>query len=182
MKLLHVYGNMYQMGLAHGALLKDDLNAFLHELWDYIEGQVEDALPKKLPKFLKRDASNFALGTVLDLNYEITLPYTNKKYYEEMRGIADGSGVELKYFRRIHMIGELTKGACSMFGAWGKATSHGQTIQLRALDWVHFDLFRMLTDPSENTPWASSTTLTTKNTEIPGSTSVSLDGSVSSQV
>ena len=80
------------------------------------------------------------------------------------------------------MIGELTKGACSMFGAWGKATSHGQTIQLRALDWVHFDLFRMLTDPSENTPWASSTTLTTKNTEIPGSTSVSLDGSVSSQV
>lgn len=84
---------------------------------------------------MKSGASKFALGTVLDLNYEITLPYTNKKYYEEMRGIADGSGVELKYFRRMHMIGELTKGACSMFGAWGKATSHGQTIQLRALDW-----------------------------------------------
>ena len=66
---------------------------------------MEDALPKKLPKFLKQNTANFAMGTVLDLNYEITLPFTNKKYYEEMRGIADGSGVEFKFFRRIHMIG-----------------------------------------------------------------------------
>lgn len=136
MKLLHAYGTMYQMGLAQGVLLKEDLNVFIAELWDYIEEQIEGALPKKMPKFLKKGSSNFALGTVLDLNYEITLPYTNKKYYEEMRGIADGSGVDFKYFKRVHMIGELTKGACSMFGAWGKATSKGQTIQLRALDWV----------------------------------------------
>ena len=137
MKMLHAYGNMYQMGLAHGVLLKEELNNFMSELWGYLESQIEDALPKKLPKFLKRGSSNFALGTVLDLNYEITLPYTNKKYYEEMRGIADGSGVDFKLFKRIHMIGELTKGSCSMFGAWGKATSNGQTVQLRALDWVN---------------------------------------------
>jgi len=52
-----------------------------------------------------------------------------------MRGIADGSGVDLKFFKRLHMIGELTKGHCSMFGAWGDATSNRQVIQLRALDW-----------------------------------------------
>ena len=51
------------------------------------------------------------------------------------------------------MIGELTKGACSMFGAWGKATSHGQTVQLRALDWVCSHLFRISMGLSENTPW-----------------------------
>lgn len=89
---------------------------------------------------MQKGAANFALGTVLDLNYEITRPYTNKKYYEEMQGMADGSGVDFSYFRRIHMIGELTKGACSMFGAWGKATTDGQTVQLRALDWVHIEL------------------------------------------
>jgi hypothetical protein len=27
-----------------------------------------------------------------------------------------------------------------MFGAWGKATTNGQTVQLRALDWVYFYL------------------------------------------
>jgi hypothetical protein len=53
-----------------------------------------------------------------------------------MRGISEASGVSLKIIRRIHMIGELTKGTCSMFGAWGKATADGKAIQLRALDWV----------------------------------------------
>ena len=27
-----------------------------------------------------------------------------------------------------------------MFGAWGKATTNGQTVQLRALDWVNVGL------------------------------------------
>lgn len=42
-----------------------------------------------------------------------------------MRGVADASGVHFNYFKRISMIGELTKGACSMFGAWGTATPNG---------------------------------------------------------
>lgn len=29
-----------------------------------------------------------------------------------------------------------------MFGAWGKATSNGQTVQLRALDWVFYILIK----------------------------------------
>jgi hypothetical protein len=58
-----------------------------------------------MPKFLQKGASSLALGTALDLTYEITKPFTNKKYYEEMRGIADGSGVSFKLLRRVHMIG-----------------------------------------------------------------------------
>ena len=37
MKLLHVYGSMYEMGWAQGTLLKDDLRAFINELWSYLE-------------------------------------------------------------------------------------------------------------------------------------------------
>lgn len=33
MRLIHVYGTMYQMGLAQGTLLKDDLKSFIAELW-----------------------------------------------------------------------------------------------------------------------------------------------------
>jgi len=69
MKLLHAYGSMYQMGLAQGVLLKAELNAFILELWEYIETQIAEAIPKKLPKFLQKRAANFALGAVLDLNY-----------------------------------------------------------------------------------------------------------------
>jgi isopenicillin-N N-acyltransferase like protein len=61
-----------------------------------------------------------------------------------MRGLSDASGVPLKLFKRIHMIGELTKGTCSMFGAWGKATNDHNLIQLRALDWVRIMLIRTL--------------------------------------
>jgi isopenicillin-N N-acyltransferase-like protein len=35
------------------------------------------------------------------------------------------------------MLGELTKGGCSMYGAWGNAVNqtNSQLMQLRALDW-----------------------------------------------
>lgn len=168
MRLLHAYGSMYQMGVAQGVLLKEELSSFIHELWNYIEEQVEQGIPKKIPSFLKKGVANFAIGTVLDLNYEITLPFTNKKYYEEMRGIADGSGVEFKYFKRVHMIGELTKGACSMFGAWGKATSKGQTVQLRALDWVSMKRFRISMDPTTSTPSSWYITLAARNSAMLG--------------
>lgn len=52
-----------------------------------------------------------------------------------MRGLAKAAGIPFRFIRRIHMIGELTKGHCSMFGVWGKASLNGQTVQLRALDW-----------------------------------------------
>ena len=70
-----------------------------------------------------------------------------------MRGIAEGSGVSFKHLRRIHMIGELTKGTCSMFGAWGKATKDGKLIQLRALDWVTFTISRTLMAHLRITLW-----------------------------
>lgn len=69
MKLLHAYGSMYQMGLAQGELLRDELQDFIKELWDYIEQQIEDGIPKKIPSFLKKGVANFAIGTALDLNY-----------------------------------------------------------------------------------------------------------------
>lgn len=117
-----------------------------------------------------------ALGEVLELNYMITKPFTNRKYYEEMRGISDGSGVDYKYFKRVHMIGELTKGACSMFGAWGNATSNGQVVQLRALDWVDLVSCRISMDPIENIHLLLSTIQVHPNTVMHGSTLALSDG------
>lgn len=105
------------------------------ELWDYILDQIKDALPKKVPKLLKNIAAEKAINLALDLTYYATKMYTNKGYYAEIKGIADASGVPFSLLRRVHMIGEVTKGHCSMFGAWGNATLNGETVQLRALDW-----------------------------------------------
>jgi len=76
------------------------------------------------------------LDVALDLTYDATVAFTGSYFWEELKGLSDGGGVSYDTLRRVHMIGELTKGSCSMFGAWGAATaSTGSTLQLRALDW-----------------------------------------------
>lgn len=52
-----------------------------------------------------------------------------------MKGIAKGSGIPVKDWRRINLIPELLKASCSIGGWWGPATATGSLIQLRALDW-----------------------------------------------
>lgn len=134
-QILHVYGTAYQMGFAHGSLLKEQLNQFMPTLWAYLESQVTSIMTK-VPAEIAEIIANFGLDAALDLTYEATKAYTGQYFMDELQGLSDASGVDYKMLRRIHLIGELTKGSCSMFGAWGSATaSTGHTYQLRALDW-----------------------------------------------
>jgi len=72
------------------------------------------------------------------MTYYLTSPYTPSYFYDELRGISDGSGVSYMRVVRMHMIPELIKARCTMVGAWGKAIqdTNGTLYQLRALDWV----------------------------------------------
>lgn len=54
---------------------------------------------------LRPIAAEKVINLALDLTYYATKLYTNKKYYQEIKGIADGSGVPFAMIRRIHMIG-----------------------------------------------------------------------------
>jgi len=133
--LLHVFGEPYDMGFAHGTLLKAQLAVMMPALWAYLESQVTSIM-QKVPPEIAKIIADFGLDAALDLTYEATREWTGEYFMEELQGIADASGQDFLMLRRIHLIGELTKGACSMFGAWGTATaSTGATYQLRALDW-----------------------------------------------
>jgi len=72
--------------------------------------------------------------------YEMTRFYTPDYWFEEIRGLADGSGMDYNRMLEIHMFPELIQAACSMVGAWGDATAQsalqGSLVQLRALDWA----------------------------------------------
>jgi len=60
-------------------------------------------------------------------------------FFDELKGIADGSGMDYTSLINIHMLPELIQASCSMVGAWGKAvhsTSPTALYQLRALDWI----------------------------------------------
>jgi hypothetical protein len=69
-----------------------------------------------------------------------------------------------------------------MFGAWGKATSNGQVIQLRALDWVKIILYRISMGLIINFLSSLSTTQVAPNMVTLGSILVLWDGSVYCQV
>jgi isopenicillin-N N-acyltransferase like protein len=80
--------------------------------------------------------ANYGLELALDLTYDLTVNFTGAYFYEELQGMADCGNVSYDLLKRIHLLGALTQGDCSMFGAWGPATaSTGKTLQLRALDW-----------------------------------------------
>ena len=45
--------------------------------------------------------------------------------------------VQLQRLKYVHLIGELTQGQCSLYGAWGNATAqtNSKLMQLRSFDW-----------------------------------------------
>ena len=130
----HLYGSAYEMGFAQGALYPALLKTMVNRTWFYMVDQVESNLPF-LPSWLGELIGELGLDLALDALIDLTKPSTGAYFYEELQGIADGSGVDYKTLARVHLIGELTQGDCSMIGAWGGSTLGGKTLQLRALDW-----------------------------------------------
>jgi hypothetical protein len=82
--------------------------------------------------------ADMGLDAALDFTVWATKDYTGSYVYDEMRGLADSTGLDYNTIVRVHMIAGLTQGKCSMVGAWGGAldpNGNASLIQLRALDW-----------------------------------------------
>jgi len=135
--VIHVYGTPWEMGFAQGTLLKPQLTQFIPEAWNYMKTQIESSLPN-FPKWLQDLIAQKGLTGALTYTYDVTRKYTGAYFFQELEGIANATGLSFRTLVDIHMIAGLTKGACSMFGAWGNAldSSFGSSLlQLRALDW-----------------------------------------------
>jgi isopenicillin-N N-acyltransferase-like protein len=132
--VLSLYGSAYEKGFAHGSLVTADVRAMVNTTWAYMMGQFEGAL-SFLPPWLAAIVADVGLEVALDVFVNLTTPFTGSYIYDELHGIADGAGVDFNTIARIHLIGELTQGDCSMVGAFGSATAGGKTLGMRALDW-----------------------------------------------
>eukprot|EP01100_Stratorugosa_tubuloviscum_P007887 TRINITY_DN3252_c0_g1_i1.p1 TRINITY_DN3252_c0_g1~~TRINITY_DN3252_c0_g1_i1.p1 ORF type:complete len:453 (+),score=217.01 TRINITY_DN3252_c0_g1_i1:97-1455(+) len=135
--LIHVYGTPYEMGFAQGTLLASTLQTFINGVWSYLENSIEQYL-FFLPPWLQKQIADWGLDKALDFTEKISKPFTGPYFYEELQGLADGSGVDYQTLVRIHMLAGLTEGKCSMIGAWGAAldpSNNNTLLQLRSLDW-----------------------------------------------
>lgn len=134
--VLHVYGSYYEMGFAHGTLFKDVIPTGLNRFYDWIAAQIEAKAPW-VPAWLAGLVADFGVPIALEMTFSETLKFTHQKYLDEMAGIADGAGVELKHITNINMIAELIKAQCSVIGANANATQAslgGGLVHLRTLD------------------------------------------------
>jgi hypothetical protein len=67
--------------------------------------------------------------TLLDFNILITKKYTNPRYYDEIRGISDGSGVSQRSLQRMNLVPGMLKVNGATIGLWG-VQQHSETPSL----------------------------------------------------
>jgi hypothetical protein len=123
-KVLHVKGTPYEMGYQQGALLKEDIRAQVHYLFD-----------------VKAKEMKVEVGGINLLNPKRAIAgiaATQKKFvpvrfYDELRGIADGAGLPVQDAITANFIPEMFH--CSGFALSGSATKDGTLYHGRILDY-----------------------------------------------
>ena len=121
--VLHLKGTPYEMGLQHGKLLGEHVRENLRFI---LREQGDKTLVAGGP--LRVTAKSLLPGIV-----KVQRPYVAAKYWDEMRGLADGAGVSVEDVQSANFIPELFH--CSGFAVMNAATADGTLYHGRVLDY-----------------------------------------------
>ena len=120
-RVLHVKGTPYAMGFQQGVLLKDHIRENVRFLFDV------------KAKELKIGGIHVDPRAIIATIAEGQRKFVPARFFEELQGVADGSGVELRDIVVANFIPELFH--CSGFALSGKATKDGTLYHGRILDY-----------------------------------------------
>ncbi len=121
--IVHLTGTPYELGRQHGELLREQVRGSVTQVLGYFRHYL------KVPW-----VGQWVVNWWLDHAWTQATPFIPAAYLQELRGLADGSGVPLEDLYRLHAIPDRTY-SCSNFAAWGSATKDGRLIHGRNLDW-----------------------------------------------
>lgn len=121
--VVRLSGAPYELGRQHGEQLREAVRDEVAQILRYFRGYLRVPLVRTL-------ATNWWLDTA----WRKAWPFLEPDYREELRGLADGSGVPLADVHRFHAVPDRTY-SCANFAAWGRATAGGRLIHARNLDW-----------------------------------------------
>ncbi len=124
-KVLHLKGSPRAMGRQHGVLLRDDIRAQVRYLFDV---KAKDFKPELLGIKVPLDPKRLIL-TIAQNQRRFVPP----RFYEELEGIAEGSGVAIEEVIAANFIPEMFH--CSGFALAGSATRDGTLYHGRVLDY-----------------------------------------------
>jgi len=113
--VLYTGGSAYDTGYWHGSLLR---------------AQVQHNIASALAVA----RAQYSRATLLAA-WDSMAPYVSQEFNDELRGLADGSGVPLSDLHEMHAMPDVSEFHCSAFNAFGPATANGHMLQLRNLDY-----------------------------------------------
>ncbi len=123
-RVLHLKGTPYQMGYQQGALLRNDIRENVHFLFDVKSKDMK----VELGGLKLLDPKRVIAGIVAQQR-----KYVPERFFDEMKGIADGAGLEVQDVVVANFIPELFH--CSGFALSGSATKDGKLYHGRILDY-----------------------------------------------
>lgn len=123
LRVVRLAGRPYDLGYQHGQVLGEEVRACVRQVLGYFESYLKVPLLRSL-----------VVGWWLDTAWARAVKFIPPRYLEELRGLADGSGVPLRHLVRLHALPDRTY-SCANFAAWGQATADGRLIHMRNLDW-----------------------------------------------
>ncbi len=123
-KVLHLKGSPYEMGYQQGALLKTDVNELVRFLLDVKAKELKVQVGG-----LNLLNPARAIGGIAATQKK----YVPERFYEELRGLSDASGVSLQDAIVANFIPEMFH--CSGFAIAGSATKDGSLYHGRILDY-----------------------------------------------
>lgn len=129
-RVLHVKGTPYEMGYQQGALLKDEIRELVRFLFDVKAKEFGEELQLQIGGVFRLKPDARAIIATIAASQRRFVP---ERFFEEMRGIADGSGVAYDDIVAANFIPELFH--CSGFAIAGRATKDGTLYHGRILDY-----------------------------------------------
>lgn len=95
---MSIRGTAFEMGEAYGTLMKEELKVMVKEFYGWAAGFIANNVTQisMLPKWLRQDIGVTGVDIakkLLDLNYIITKKYTPRRWDDEFKGVAKGSGI-----------------------------------------------------------------------------------------
>jgi hypothetical protein len=93
--VVHLWGTPYEVGFAQGELIGPMIKDFVYKTWGYLSKEMLEELDSlDIPEFAKKLIVQKGLDRALDWTRDTTAAFTPQAYYDEVRGIADATGID----------------------------------------------------------------------------------------
>ncbi len=115
--VVHLWGTPYEVGYAQGELIAPLIKDFVYKTWAYLSTELINEMDGDLfPEWAKKMIVQKGLDRALDWTRDTTAAFTPQAYFDEVRGIADATGIDYDLLYRY------CKRYYSHINDWSKTT------------------------------------------------------------